>query len=136
MADHPAPVNGALVANPEAPEARPDATVATAADWLIRLRSAALGWLSSDPDDLPATEGAPVAPDGRTALARGDDLREEGRVEQASIGAPVVVGVAAAVAVRYHDRLRGWLSRRRGGPEIRRTGARPSGPWRGPHRRF
>jgi hypothetical protein len=121
-----------MVATPEAPGSRPDELVIAAADWLTRLGSSAIGLLSGEPGEMPEPVAAPGE---RASLALDDgDLREEGRVEQATFGAPLILGVASAIVVRYHQPFRRWASRHKAGPTARRPGA-PSGPWRGPTRR-
>ncbi len=117
------PANGALVASAEVQELRPDESVIASADWLSRLGATAARWLAMAPRGIEAFEPALEAPpeagaatSTSIAVVRVDTPEapaEEGVVEQANLGVPVGIGIAAMVSVRANPAYLRFLKRNR-----------------------
>jgi len=130
------PVNGALVVDAGVDVPQADRAVIVAADLLARVGRLASRWLMiapSEPADDPAA--GPEATAEPIVLARDDSPAEPptGRVEQAQIGTPLAVGLAAMMALRGQPSFLHWLRRSR--VETSKKGSPAGSPFRGPHRR-
>ena len=137
----PEPVNGALVAEVDAPAAAPrqgDALV-TATEWLSQARDLAANWLGGRGGPAPTELGAD--PTAEPIVVSRDDspaAHDDGRVEQAQLGPSFVVGITSLLTIRYHQPFRRWLSRAadEADAKSRRSAIGNSPIVRGPHARI
>jgi hypothetical protein len=115
-------------------EARPDEQLVASADWLGKIGAAAANMLALSPVNDAPVDGSPEpGGDGnaeRITLTRDDTIpRDSDRVAHAQFGAPLVLGVGTAFALRYQASFRRWFAHKRS--------SAPPTPFRaarGPHR--
>jgi hypothetical protein len=134
----PGPVNGAMVAGADPDEPRTDELAIAAADWITRAGNAAARWMALAPPVKPEADAPePEFEAEPIAVARDDSpvsslgRGANDRIEQAQFGAPLAIGVASLVSLRYHQPLLRWMRRNRASSH----GASTSTAVRGPHTR-
>ena len=125
----PAPINGAIAANPEPGVAAADQDVIAAADFASNLGSRFSRLVASLTGRSTEAE---VSADPIAIVNDGDPMKSA-TVEQASLGSPLIFGAATVMAFQYYPPLRRWIVRTKvKGATGRATIA---AGFRGPHRR-